>query len=182
MDIRDIAYVIDAHTNHAKKPENTFRKWDGITPYSTHPIWCAVAVLHETSLPLEIRTNGSQVLLYHDVPEDTNAILPEWLSPRVKYLISQLTFDSSEHEWDELFNREKEVRLYKLFDKTSNIMDGIWMVPERREKHLKHLKKVGQDVKSNYGNLNIVRLAETFFKPSLQEENLVLKQDYLLSK
>ena len=60
---RDITYIINAHTNKAKKPENTTRMFDGKTPYYVHPIWCATMILQETSLPEYLRREGSQALL-----------------------------------------------------------------------------------------------------------------------
>ena len=106
MEQRDLTYIIEAHTNQAKKQENRFRKWDKRTPYYVHPIWCAAMIRQEPSLVEEVRIAGSQVLLYHDVLEDTTADLPKWLSSDVKSLIADLIFDSSEDEWENLWGRE----------------------------------------------------------------------------
>lgn len=160
MDARDLAYIIDAHSN---KSGNRTRKWDMKTPYYVHPIWCAAMILHETSLPGDIRKDGSQALLYHDVLEDTTAGLAPWLSGRVRSLTMGMTFDSSEDEWENLWKRDKEVRLLKVYDKTSNLLDGIWMTPERREKHVTHLRRLVEDVEGNYGGLNILNVAKTLF-------------------
>jgi len=159
LEARDIAYIIDAHTNKVKTTASEFRKWDLKTPYYIHPIWCASMILHETSLLEVIRTYGSQTLLYHDVVEDTTAELPPWLTPRVKAGVGGMTFESSEDEWKNLWGREKEVRLFKLYDKTSNLMDGAWMQPERRSKHVSHIRRIIEDVEKNYENLNILKLA-----------------------
>src|SRR3989344_3869144 len=103
MELRDLAYVIEAHSQHSREPSNAFRKWDGRTPYYVHPIWCAAMILHETSLSEQLRQEGSLALLYHDVLEDTTAKLPLWLPERAAWLVSQMTFNSSEHEWAELW-------------------------------------------------------------------------------
>jgi len=161
MELRDLSYVIEAHDKKARKPENRVRNFDNQTPYSIHPIWCASMIRQEPSLPEKMRLNGSQALLYHDVSEDTTAELPEWLSDDVKGLVSELTFESSEDEWETLWNKDKQIRLLKLYDKTSNIMDSVWMKPERRQQHLTHLKKLCEDVEQNYGELNITRFART---------------------
>lgn len=162
MEQRDLAYIIDAHTNKARKPENKVRRWDNKTFYYIHPIWCATTLLHETSLPESIRGEGSQALLYHDVLEDTTAELPIWLSKKVKFLIKEMTFNSSEDEWKMLWDKDKQVRLLKLYDKVSNMTDGIWMEQTRRQQHLKHLRKLHENVEQNYGELNIVRFARDF--------------------
>ena len=152
-----------AHSEMAKKETNINRMWDQKTPYYFHPIWCATTILHETSLPENIRMDGSLSLLYHDILEDTNASLPDWLSNRVRGLVEGMTFHSSEDEWENLWNRDKEVRLLKLYDKTSNLLDGVWMTPQRRNQHTTHLKRLIADVRENYGNLNILKIAETLY-------------------
>ena len=162
MEKRDLDYIIKAHNEKAKKPENKFRKWDNKTPYYIHPIWCAITILNETSLPENIRREGSQALLYHDILEDTTAELPEWLSKNVKLWVKEMTFNSSEDEWKNLWDKDKIIKLLKLYDKTNNQMDNIWMKPERKKEHKIHLFKLVKDVESNYGNLNIIKLAKTF--------------------
>mgnify|MGYP001592156237 CR=1 FL=1 len=158
---RDFEYVMKAHTDGAKKEASATRMWDQRTPYHFHPIWCATTILHETSLPESIRIDGSQALLYHDIVEDTIAPLPDWLSDRVRRLVNEMTFHSSEDEWENLWNRDKEVRLLKVYDKTSNLLDGVWMNPQRRAQHVAHLRKLVADVRGNYGDLNILKIAET---------------------
>ena len=102
-------------------------KWDGLTPYSVHPIWCATMILHETALAEDIRVDGSQALLFHDVLEDTLAELPNYLSERVKNLVQDMTFESSDVEMLKVWDKPIEVKLFKLYDKVSNLMDARWM-------------------------------------------------------
>ena len=161
IEVKDLVYVIDAHTNRAVRPDKSTRMWDGKTPYHMHPIWCATTILHDTSLSEEIRRYGSQALLYHDILEDTTAGLPEWLSPEVRELVRGMTFKSSEDEWENLWERSQEVRLLKAYDKTSNLLDSVWMKPERKIQHQNHLRKLVEDVQRNYGDLNILRIAKT---------------------
>ena len=117
---------ISAH-NFPVKPSKAVRKWDGKTPYSVHPIWCATMILHETVLAEEIRVDGSQALLFHDVLEDTLAELPSYLSDRVKKLVQDMTFESSDVEMLKVWDKPIEVKLFKLYDKVSNLMDARWM-------------------------------------------------------
>lgn len=163
IETRDIFYIIDAHTNKAREPTNTVRMFDGETPYYVHPIWCATMLSQETALSEDLRKKGSQALLYHDVLEDTYAGLPDWISSKVSTLIKDMTFDSSEDEWKNLWERAMEVKLLKAYDKTNNLLDSSWMKPERRIQHVTHLKKLVDDVEKNYGDLNILKLARDLY-------------------
>ena len=59
----------------------------------------------------------------------------------------------------EVLNKSPEIRLLKLYDKTSNLMDGIWMDEEKRERYVEYTSRLCQDVEQNYGELNITRIA-----------------------
>ena len=124
-----------------------------------HPIWCAMTILHETSLPEELRRDGFQALLYHDVLEDSQLKLPDWLSERIQTLVGDMTFESSQQEMIELWSKPEDVRLLKLYDKTSNFMDGVWMDKEKRKRYAENILKLCDDVEKGYGELNITRIA-----------------------
>lgn len=155
-----VDYCINAH-RYPVKPSKAFRKWDGQTPYSVHLIWCAMMIFHETTLAEETRVTGSQALLFHDVLEDTKADLPAYLSDEVKKLVSDMTFESSNDEMQKIWDKSIEVKLLKLYDKVSNLMDGSWMSPEKLQKYRAYTRKLTEDVQARYGELNIVKLAKT---------------------
>ena len=155
---KDLLYIIEAHRNSEDKKST--RYWDRKTPYSIHPIWCAMTLLHETSFPEELRRDGSQALLYHDVLEDTVYTLPDWLSERVQGIVRDLTFESSQEEMEKIWAKSPEVRLLKLYDKTSNLMDGIWMGHEKRGRYAEYTLRLCRDVERNYGELNITKIAK----------------------
>ena len=152
---------ISAHC-FSVKPSKAVRKWDGLTPYSVHPVWCATMVLHETALAEDIRIDGSQALLFHDVLEDTLAELPNYLSERVKNLVQDMTFESSDVEMLKVWDKPIEVKLFKLYDKVSNLMDASWMSPEKLRKYREYTNRLTQEVQTHYGELNIVKLAKIF--------------------
>ena len=160
-----VDYVIDAHKNHSKKPENAVRRWDGTTPYFMHPLWCATTMITETSLPEQIRETGSLALLYHDVLEDTTAGLLDELPEDVRRLILEMTSEAwavpegSAIEMQEIWSRSPEARLLKLYDKTSNLLDGVWMPPGKHKAYVDYTRKLADDVRSRYGELNITRIA-----------------------
>jgi hypothetical protein len=71
-----IQLTLLAHSTYVNTPRDSIRWWDGTTPYAIHPIWCATTLLAETTLSAEIRFTGYQVLLWHDMLEDTSLPLP----------------------------------------------------------------------------------------------------------
>lgn len=159
--IQHIIAAWSAHADHAKKPSMAVRRWDGRTPYGVHPLWCGLTLLHETTLPKSLRESGATALLYHDALEDTNVVLPEHLTKRIERLVRGMTFASSQEEEQKVWRRSKEVRLLKLYDKVSNLLDGAWMTPERRERYFSYTLRLAEDVEKNFGSLNIVRIARS---------------------
>lgn len=60
----------------------------------------------------------------------------------------------------EIWDRPKIVRLLKLYDKVSNLLDGSWMSDEKwNNQYVPYVKRLANDVENNYGTLNIVRIA-----------------------
>lgn len=166
MEKKDINYIIEAHTKHPVKSEKAFRKWDGKTPYYVHPLWCATTIAAETALDEQTRNEGLQTLLYHDILEDTTQELPDWLSDRVKWLVQQMTFEGgNEQEMREIWEKTKEVQLYKLYDKVNNFLDANhWMPPQKIDKYRTYIGKLTENVLSNYGELNITKMARELIK------------------
>ena len=156
-----IERIIDAHTNQSRTPSKAHRKWDGSTPYALHPLWCATTLATETTLDEQTRTDGFLALLYHDVLEDTTLPLPTGFSQRVQGLIAGMTFyGGSAEEEEHLWERHTEIRLLKLYDKVSNLLDGSWMTTERKERYERHTRRLLDDVLEYYGELNITRIAQ----------------------
>lgn len=155
-----IAWAIDAHNNCPKKPSKAFRKWDGWTPYWIHPVWCGLALLHETSIHEEFRLSGAEALILHDVLEDTNKDLPEWISPRVEGHVKRMIFSSFEEEMEEILkSQDEEQQILRLFDKVSNLLDGVWMSPDKRARYAVYTLRLSEFVEERYGVLNITRMA-----------------------
>lgn len=90
--------------------------------------------------------------------------LPNWLPPRVKQLVEMMTFQEGIwQEAEEVWSKPPEVRLYKLYDKVSNILDGLWMVQKEsgyKEKYYAYTTRLREDAQTNYGELNITRITE----------------------
>jgi len=146
---------------HPKKKIQAFRLWDKKTPYSIHPIWCAMTILTETTLDSKIRVDGWHTLLYHDILEDTTKNLPSTLNQNIRHYIADMTFHGGiDEEIEKIWTKPKCIRLYKLYDKTSNLLDSTWMSPELYARYSKYTQKLLTDVEKNYGPLNIVRIAQ----------------------
>ncbi len=157
---KDIEYIVKAHENYARKESKKYRKWDGETPYYVHPLWCAMTIASETRLDKRTRDEGYLALLYHDILEDTTAYISEECGKHIRQIVEDMTFKSSEEEMKKIWDKPKEIRLYKLYDKVNNLMDGCWMDLEKREKYKEYTRELCEDVEINYGQLNITIIAK----------------------
>lgn len=157
---KQIKFAITTHATHARKLRNATRLWDKQTPYGVHPAWCAMTILQETDLPEETRRNGYQALLLHDILEDTTASLPDDTSSEVRALVEGMTFEGIDREREQVWSRGKEIILLKLYDKTSNLLEGKTMYPDRKVLYVAYIRRLIEEVRKSYGELNIVTIAE----------------------
>ncbi len=162
--MESIQYTYDAHCLYPKSPGYETRKWDHHTPYIIHPIWCAMTLLSETKLSSELRHVGYQALLWHDVLENTELKLPDKILPEVRLLVNEMTFRNFADEQSNIWNRSDPTKLLKLYDKTSNLLDGSWMTPDQYKIYCDHTAKLSAFVRTNYGNLDIVIIADGICK------------------
>ena len=154
--------------------EGATRRWDMKTPYVVHSLWCAMTFLQETSLPKIMNRRKWEeyalALLFHDVPEETQKFLPDWLPRRVVRLVWHMTFSSApgstEIEMLKIWKLPPAIRLLKLYDKVSNLLDGSWM-PDKKwnGQYVPYVLQLVADVEANYGELNIVRIARAVAIP-----------------
>lgn len=156
-----IHHAINAHTNYPKSPDDAIRFWDKTTPYAIHPIWCAITLLTETKLPEDIRFKGYQALLWHDTLEDTHLPLPENAETEVVRLVQEMTFESFQDEQEKIQNCRDVVKLLKLYDKVSILLDATWMKDEKWNHLVDYTLNLRQFVLETYGDLNIVKIAGT---------------------
>lgn len=156
-----IDFIITAHQLHSTSPDKSVRSWDHQTPYAIHPIWCATTIAAEPLLPEDIREEGAVILLYHDILEDTDQLLPKFLTPDIQKSIKDMAFSKGTmgQEIFEIWEKEPKIRLFKLYDKVSNLLDATWMSDELKNKYKEYTKRLMQDVESHYGELNIVKFA-----------------------
>jgi hypothetical protein len=158
VQLKNIQDIWEAHQHKAIKASKKVRKWDGSTPYSLHPLWCATTIATETSLDNTTREEGALTLLYHDVLEDTTGSIAH-LPKRIQTLIEHMTFPGgSAQEMQEIWAKPKEVRLYKLYDKVSNLLDGAWMSDKKKIEYKVYTQKLCTDVEEEYTQLNITTI------------------------
>ncbi|MEI2774022.1 MAG: hypothetical protein V9G98_26010 [Candidatus Competibacter sp.] len=162
---RTIGHAIEAHHTFPRTAADSVRFHDQKTPYAVHPIWCAMTFLTETALPEELRRDGADALLWHDLLEDSTLPLPDWTSERVRGLVKELTFPSFKEELETLWFRSEEAILLKLYDKTSNLLDGTWMRDAQWNRYVAHTVKIADHVEAKWGALNGVRMARAIAIP-----------------
>jgi (p)ppGpp synthase/HD superfamily hydrolase len=161
--IETIAFAHEAHFKNPRVASKRTRRWDGETPYTVHPLWCAMTILSEVTLPSSLRINGAHALMFHDIIEDAELSLPAGTPEIVKHWVQEMTFESTPDEMTNVWTRSKESRLLKLYDKVSNIMDGNYMSAENRKKYMEYTTLLLKDVEKEFGGeLNIVKIAKSF--------------------
>ena len=97
--------------------------------------------------------------MWHDTLEDTTQSLPATVPDHVVALVQGMTFPSFEEEQKYLWDRPQEIRLLKLFDKASNLLDATWMTRGKWNAYVRHTLRLADEVERLYGALNIVRIA-----------------------
>jgi len=161
--LHSIQFMVNAHIHHPKTEKDAVRFWDNKTPYIIHPTWCAMTLLTETTLSEDLRFLGYQALLWHDVLEDTTMNeLPDGTHNTVCQYVGNMTFTSFDEEVQNIWSKDKEIQLFKLYDKTSNLLDGTWMTDNKLNRYKEFTKKLMNKVQDEYGQLNIVKIAKSF--------------------
>ncbi len=164
MILEDIPHLVravwEAHQLFPLEPEKAFRRHDGRTPYTIHPLWMATTIMLEAELPVELREKLCRVALFHDVLEDTSFDPRSFLSEEEMRLVQELTFGGgSLEEKQMIWERSTEARLIKAYDKACNLLDGqTWMEsrePGYREAYEALALALADDVQRNFGDLNI---------------------------
>ena len=154
----DFAY--DAYQNKSKKDKT---RQEGKTPFITHPFFAASLLLADQRIPWEDRYYGYQILVLHDVLEDTTAELPEWLDTKVIEGIKGLTFPdnlSVEEKFEIIKSRGPFIRLLALCDTISNVYEEH--VGEFHKREWKEAdEKLVKDVRKDYGDIRVVEVSET---------------------
>jgi hypothetical protein len=70
-----------------------------------------------------------------------------------------MTFEGQAPGWESIRLLKPEVRLFKLYDKTSNLLDPLKKESADVEKNKFLIQSLTRDVQQNFGDLNIVKIA-----------------------
>lgn len=161
MIVDGVSFAKHAHIDLPITPNDAIRFHDRTTPYIVHPIWCAMTIMAETRLPESLRLNGCLALMWHDALEDTHAELPIDTVCEVRQLIQDMSFANFADERNLIWERSKEIRLLKLYDKTSNLLDASHYSIEKWNNYVEFTQSLIVDVENNYGSLNIIKIAKS---------------------
>lgn len=155
----DLVYT--AHQEHNIK--NDFRQ-EGKVPFIAHPIWCALTLLNDQRIPFEERELGYQILLLHDILEDTSLVVPDFIDRKVLDCVREMSHDNWEEEQD-IENKSDFIKLLKLCDKIASMYDETVRNESQRRREWKILtQKLLNDVENHYGNIRLVTLAKAVLK------------------
>jgi hypothetical protein len=160
--IEQISFVAKAHQENALPTAKTLRVFPSgeKNPYFTHSLWCSMMILLDTHLPEKIRIPGAEALLLHDLIEDTSLTLPKDTSDEVVDLVDEMTYSDWQAERDIVPTRPLIIQLLKLYDKVATLYDECAPKGDKLKEWLSLTKTLTQNVRSEYGELNIVLLAE----------------------
>lgn len=155
--------IYSAHQEHNTRKD--FRQ-DGKVPFIVHPMWCALTLLNDQRIPFEERELGYQVLLLHDILEDTSLEIPDYIDPKVLEYVKEMTHNTWEEEQN-IDSKSPFIKLLKLCDKIASMYDEtVRDEPVRRKEWKALTQKLLNDVKNHYGETRLVTLAKAILNDS----------------
>lgn len=156
-------FAYDAHNNHnTAGQDHIIRR--GLYPYVIHPMWAASTLVMDPDLPKEERILGFQILMLHDVLEDTSVALPDWVSQEVQEGVQMLSHESWEQELVDIESYPPFFKLLKLCDKVQTLYEKGVVLPEKRSRWKQLVQELARDVEAHYGNARIVVIANALTK------------------
>lgn len=160
--IEYIAFAAEAHQEKVLPTAKALRTFPSgeKNPYFTHSLWCAIMILLDTQLPENIRVPGAEVLLLHDILEDTSLPLPKDISDEVKNLVDEMTYTDWESERDIVPTKPPIVQLLRLYDKVATLYDENAPRGKKLAEWLTLTKTLTENVRKEYGELNIISLSK----------------------
>lgn len=158
---RLLDFVYSAHQEHNTRKD--FRQ-NGKVPFIVHPIWCAFTLLNDQHIPFEEREIGYQILLLHDILEDTSLKIPRDIDPKVLEYVQEMTHNTWEEEQN-IDGKSPFVKLLKLCDKVASLYDETVNKEPQKQREWKALTaKLLKDVEDHYGKIRLVTLARGVLK------------------
>lgn len=152
-------FAHDAHTNHNLRGEDhVIRR--GLYSYMVHPMWAAGTLVADPTLPKEERILGYQILVLHDVLEDTTEKLPDWVGDDVKAGVQSLTHDNWEEEQEAVTHYTPFLKLLKLCDKIQTMYERAIVDPKKAHEWKQLIERLVGDVEAHYGKTRVGVIAK----------------------
>jgi len=151
-------FAHDAHTNHNVRGEDHIIR-RGIYPYIIHPMWAASTLIMDPDISIEERILGFQILMLHDILEDTSASLPAWVSQEVQDGVRRLSHESWEQELIDIASYTPFFKLLKLCDKIQTLYERGVVLPEKRPRWKQLVQELARDVEAQYGTTRVGTIA-----------------------
>lgn len=129
-----------------------------------HPLWAGTMMLADQRLPFELREVGYQALLLHDVLEDTDVELPDWLDPNVSTLVEDMTLpDDFKKAVVIIAQKDIFVKLLILYDTLENVYEEH--VTEWKRPFWKQgVEVLIREVEQEYGDLRVVHVGKAILE------------------
>ncbi|MDO8512404.1 MAG: hypothetical protein Q7S57_03970 [bacterium] len=158
-----IDFAYEAHELNINDHGWTTRQ-RGMVPFVVHPIWCALMLLNDLSLPKEQRELGFHVLLLHDVVEDTTLPLPQDLSEEVVRLVGEMTYKNFDEEKTLVPYKSTFIQFLKVIDKVATIYDNFGddniMKPERKKEWRQYTELLLKNTEADFGHTQSYKVAK----------------------
>lgn len=157
------AFAHDAHQNHNLIGGNHVMR-RGIYPYIIHPMWAASTLIMDPDIPKEERILGFQILILHDVLEDTSVQLPKWIDEEVKRGVVALTHNNWEEEQAAILHYTPFLTLLKLCDKMQTMYEKAVTDPKKARQWRQLVQRLTEDVEAHYGKTRVVVIAKALLE------------------
>lgn len=157
---RLIDFTYEAYQENSKA--DTLRQ-KGKTPFITHPLFAASLLLADRQIPYKERVIGYQVLILHDVLEDTNLELPEWIDENVRKRVEEMTYKNDVEAYLVMSKKGPFGKLLSLCDMLSNMYEDHVRKYKRR-RWRKAIEELTEDVKKYYGNTRIIQISKAILQ------------------
>lgn len=158
--VLDLAF--DAYQNHNTTKQEM--RQGGKVPFLEHPMWAAMMLLCDQRIPFEQREIGYQVLLLHDVYEDTDLELPDDVDPEVKRLVQEMTLPSDfKKALVEVAQKETFVKLLILCDSLQNVYEEH-VTDWKRAAWKEGVGVLIREIEREYGNIRLVHVGKAILE------------------
>lgn len=157
------AFAHDAHQNHNLVGGNHVMR-RGMYPYIIHSMWAATTLIMDPAIPKRERIIGYQILVLHDVLEDTTVQLPKWIDEEVKKGVKALTHNNWKEEQEATLHYTPFLTLLKLCDKMQTMYELAVADPKKAHEWKALVEHLTRDVEAHYGKTRVTVIANALLE------------------